>query len=206
MNLLKVFKFLLKINNAVLYRLSVLKTFITLKSYKSEELILGDEIIFKGTPIFKIFPNSKIQFGGNCLINSSYSSNPAGVMMPSTFATIKEGAEIVIGNNVGISGTSIVAASKIIIEDEVQIGAGVCIWDNDFHPIDPNLRLVNKTDHYQTKEVHIGRNVFIGARSIILKGVKIGDNSVIGAGSVVVTNIPPNSIYAGNPARFIKNI
>jgi len=49
-------------------------------------------------------------------------------------------------------------------------------------------------------------NVFIGTRSIILKGVRIGRNTIIGAGSVVTHDIPPNSVAAGNPCRVIMSI
>jgi len=182
-------------------------TFLVVATYKQKkQLFLGKNTMFNGSPILKITPNSKIYFGDNFLANSDVMSNVAGIITPCVFATIKPGAEIYIGNNVGISATSIVAATKITIDDEVQIGAGSCLWDNDFHPIDPNLRLKSKTDNYQTKEIHIKRNVFIGARSIILKGVTIGENSVIGAGSVIVSDVPNNCIYAGNPARLIKNI
>lgn len=51
---------------------------------------------------------------------------------------------------------------------------------------------------------HIGKNCFIGARSLIMPGVEIGDNCVIGAGSVVTKSVPPNCIVAGNPARILK--
>ena len=54
--------------------------------------------------------------------------------------------------------------------------------------------------------VKIGNNVFIGTRTIILGGTTIGDNSIIGAGSVVKGKIPPNEIWVGNPARFLKTI
>jgi acetyltransferase-like isoleucine patch superfamily enzyme len=50
----------------------------------------------------------------------------------------------------------------------------------------------------------IGRNVFIGTGSIVLKGVHIGDNSVIGACSVVTHDIPGNTIAAGNPCRVVR--
>ena len=52
----------------------------------------------------------------------------------------------------------------------------------------------------------IGKNVFIGMGSIILKGTQIGDNTVIGAGSVVSGVIPSNVVVAGNPAKVIREI
>ncbi|MCC8195496.1 MAG: acyltransferase [Ruminococcus sp.] len=55
------------------------------------------------------------------------------------------------------------------------------------------------------KSVKIGKNTFIGQRSIILPGVEIGDNCVIGAGSIVSKNIPSNSVCAGVPAKVIAN-
>lgn len=54
--------------------------------------------------------------------------------------------------------------------------------------------------------VVIGNNVFVGASSIILPGVKIGNRVVIGAGSVVTKNIPDNSVAVGNPARVICSL
>lgn len=51
--------------------------------------------------------------------------------------------------------------------------------------------------------VNIGNNVFIGAESVVLPNVNIGDNVVIGANSTVTKNIPSNTVYAGNPAKFI---
>lgn len=50
----------------------------------------------------------------------------------------------------------------------------------------------------------IGRNCFIGGRSLILPGVEIGDNCVVGAGSVVTRSVPPRSLVAGNPARVLR--
>ena len=52
----------------------------------------------------------------------------------------------------------------------------------------------------------VGRNVWIGSNSTILKGVTIGDNSIIAAGSVVTKDVPANAIVAGVPARFIRSI
>lgn len=52
-------------------------------------------------------------------------------------------------------------------------------------------------------DTRIGKNCFIGGRSLILPGVTIGDSCVVGAGSVVTRSVPPNSIVAGNPARIL---
>jgi len=54
-------------------------------------------------------------------------------------------------------------------------------------------------------QTRIGRNCFIGGRSLILPGVEIGDECIVGAGSVVTRSVPPRSIVAGNPARVLKS-
>lgn len=54
--------------------------------------------------------------------------------------------------------------------------------------------------------VHIGNNVFIGQKSLILKGADIGDNVIIGAGSVVTNQLESDAVYAGVPARKLMGI
>lgn len=54
--------------------------------------------------------------------------------------------------------------------------------------------------------VDIGSHVFIGHGAIILCNTRIGDYAVIGAGSVVTGDVPARTVYAGNPARYIKSI
>jgi acetyltransferase-like isoleucine patch superfamily enzyme len=55
------------------------------------------------------------------------------------------------------------------------------------------------------QRVFIGSDVWVGVRTIILPGVKIGHGSIIGAGSVVTKDVPPYTIFAGVPAKFIRN-
>ncbi len=53
-------------------------------------------------------------------------------------------------------------------------------------------------------DVHVGDNCLIGARSIILPGVRVGNNCVVGAGSVVMVDVPDNCVVTGNPARIVE--
>ena len=54
--------------------------------------------------------------------------------------------------------------------------------------------------------IHIGKNCWIGAGSLILPGVTIGDNTVIGAGSVVTKDIPSSVVAVGNPCRVMRDV
>lgn len=90
----------------------------------------------------------------------------------------------------------------------MNIGSGSVIMDSNFHSTNPIIRgnREEKVNDIRTCPVFIGDNVFIGAHSIILKGIEIGNNSIIAAGSVVTKSIPANEIWGGNPAKFIKKI
>jgi acetyltransferase-like isoleucine patch superfamily enzyme len=120
---------------------------------------------------------------------------------------VRDTASLEIGDNVGLSDVTITCHEKIVIGNNVLLGVGSQIRDTDSHSLDP-LDRINGLDwiNKRTKPIEIKDNVFIGANSIILKGVTIGANSVIGAGSVVTKDIPANEIWAGNPAKFIKSI
>ena len=120
----------------------------------------------------------------------------------STWQTDKLNGRISLGSYILISpGTSIRSAESIDIGDSTMIASDVVITDSDWHGI------YDRTDYVATpKPVKIHKNVWIGERSIILKGTQIGENSIIGAGSVVHGDIPPNSVYAGNPAKEVKKL
>lgn len=95
-------------------------------------------------------------------------------------------------------------ACRIEIGADCLIGSDVLITDND-HGINLNLTGVPYREQPLTSSpVTIGKNVWIGEKVCILKGVKIGDNCVIGAGSVVTKSIPANCVAVGNPAKVIK--
>ena len=87
----------------------------------------------------------------------------------------------------------------VIIENDVFVGPSV-VFTNVKLP--RSLEPVNKD---YTKTI-IRNGVTLGANSTIICGVEIGENSFIGAGSVVTKDIPPNTMWYGNPAKQIKKI
>lgn len=107
-------------------------------------------------------------------------------------------------------GNSVYANFNLTLVDDAHIYVGdYCMFAPNVviatagHPIDPELR--EKAYQYNL-DVHIGRNVWIGAGALIMPGVTIGDNSVIGAGSVVTKDIPANVVAVGNPCRVMREI
>lgn len=120
---------------------------------------------------------------------------------------VRDTAQLVIGNNVGMSDVTITCHEKITIGNNVLLGVGAVVRDSDSHSLNPQDRLIGLDwKNKQTAPIVIKDNVFVGMNTIILKGVTIGENSVVGAGSVVSRDIPDNEVWAGNPARFLKRL
>ena len=164
----------------------------------------GDDWTIYGKPVLRTYPRANIKIGHRFMLTSDVINNPIGVIQP-VVLRVEAGAQLQIGNDVGISGSSISVAQQIVIGSEVLIGSGVIIVDNDLHQLDPVGRRYS-LENITAKPVFIGDRVFIGTRSIVLKGVTIGAGSVIGAGSIVTSDIPPMSIAAGNPAKVIRKL
>ena len=146
-----------------------------------------------------------IKIGEGCLINSSIHADPIGGDTVTILRADRK-AILSIGNRCGISNTAIVAQQEILIHDDVYIGGGCKIYDTDFHSLNREERVNETGKNIKTGKVEIMNGAFIGAHSIILKGVTIGENSIVGAGSVVAKSIPNNEVWVGNPARKVRDL
>lgn len=173
----------------------------------------GKDLLLKGCPVIFNKSGASLTIGNNVTVKSSFLSNLVGLYSRTIIVTRAPGAEIVIGNNVGISGATIYARSKIEIGENTCIGGNAKILDNDFHPIEVESRnrLLHSpdggnSDLIPAKPIKIGKNCFIGCNSIILKGTVLGNGCVVGAGAVVSGKFEDNCVIAGNPARVIKKL
>ena len=165
-------------------------------------VICGKNIIFLGRPLISVAPGSRLVLSDGVRIHSALRSNPLGCFQPSVLRTLAPGAELKLAPRVGISAAILCAGKQITIGEDTIVGAGAMLLDNDFHALCADGAW--KEEYIESaRPIRIGRSVFIGARAIILKGVEIGDAAIIGAGAVVTDDVPPSTIFAGNPAREI---
>ena len=113
----------------------------------------------------------KITFGNKCAIraNSEVRAN---------------GCSIIFGNNCFVNKNCMIVAHKgVVFEDNVTIGPGCYIFDHDH----------GKNGIYISKQIVLEKNVWVGAGSIILKGVTVGHDSIIAAGSIITRDVAPYS-------------
>ena len=205
MNFAKVFRIFPRLRNEYFKKFNLLKFRILGAKISSGANLVG--------PIYSVvMPGAKLTIGQNFTNYSGCGLNPLGRNIRSSIFLAK-GAEVKIGDNTGISCSSIRCKESITIGNNVKIGADCLIIDTDAHSLDYRHRngTITAPDgsgidsaNALSAPIVIEDDVLIGTRCIVLKGVTIGARSIIGAGSVVVKSIPSDCIAAGNPAKIIK--
>lgn len=113
-----------------------------------------------------------------------------------------DGRDIEVGNNSQINEECWIRNCKI--GNDVMIAPYVMILNYGHNIDNVNLPIIKQGVKTYPQSI-IEDNVWIGARAVILPGVKIGTGSVIGAGSVVTKDVEAYTVVAGNPAKFIKS-
>jgi acetyltransferase-like isoleucine patch superfamily enzyme len=148
--------------------------------------------------------SARIDIGSSCLIQGQVVAE-------------RNESRVSIADRVLLGGGSVIdCALSVTLESDVLVSYGCTIADADNHSVFPEYRvndLLTWMDgrrhdwsHTEMAPIRISRGAWIGARSIILKGVTIGAGAVVGMGSVVTKDVPPRTVVVGNPARVIREI
>ena len=174
------------------------------RSISSGSLILGERVTMTDTS--RIQPHSPIH--GISIGDDSHIAGQLLVMCGT--GSISVGRECFVGE-----GARVWSASRVEIGDRVLIAHGVQMFDNRTHPLDarerhqqaqallsrgemPDARLLDG------KPIRVAEDAWIGANSIIGRGLTIGAASIVAAGSVVTRDVPAGAIVGGNPARLLE--
>ncbi len=163
----------------------------------------GSNVKVYGIP--RIENRGSIELGNDIRLVSAKCGYNSGNMSGGVFLRTSKEGKIKIGNEVYLNGTSIISEQEVTLGSRIGIGANVVIMDTNTHNVVYKDR-VKRWDKIKRGPVVIGDDVWIGANSFIMKGVTIGNGSIVAAGSIVTSDVKPFSIYAGNPAKFVKSI
>ena len=149
---------------------------------------LGRRVTLKGSP---------------AVMNEGRMTIGERVRLVSTVAKLElvtlPGGHLEIGNNVFINyGSSLVSSASVRIGNDVLIGTHVMVMDCDFH------RVEDKAWDTTGEPIVIEDRVWLGNRSMVLKGVRVGHDAVVAAGSVVTTDVEPRTVVAGVPAKLVR--
>ena len=158
-----------------------------------------------GRPILQRHRGSQINVGDGLSLRSWPRSNPLAPTAPVVLSTRRADAELTIGDDCGFTGTTLVAADRVVIGDRVLVGGNASIVDFDFHPLTPEARAEN-INAGTAAPIVIEDDVFVGVDALILKGVTVGEGAVVGAGSVVTQDVSPRTVVAGNPATVVRTL
>ncbi len=147
--------------------------------------------LFRPSPKpFKRWRNFLLKIFGAKILGSPFISSSARIKMPWNLYLSDHSC---LGENVIVYN---LAPIKLEAECTVAQECYLCTGSHDLEQ--PSAPLI-------VAPIHIGKEAFIGVRSLILPGVSIGNNAVVGGGSVVTKNVAENTIVAGNPATIIRH-
>ncbi len=148
----------------------------------------GILVVSGGLPFPKLFNEGGEVVVGNCQFYS-------GVRME-----VAKGAKLSIGKGTYINRNTVIIAHKLVeIGRKCAISWDVVIMDSDMHYTTPDGIEDNRP-------VIIEDFVWIGCRSIILKGVRIGKGAIVAAGAIVTKDVPPYTVVGGVPARVLREL
>jgi maltose O-acetyltransferase len=113
------------------------------------------------------------------------------------------GANVTLGNYCVVNHSAYFdSKDQITIGPRVAVAMGVMLFTSN-HEMGDELK---RWGEYKTAPIDVGAGVWLGARVLVMPGVTIGDGCIVGAGSVVTKDLEPNAIYAGVPAKKLRDL
>jgi acetyltransferase-like isoleucine patch superfamily enzyme len=144
-------------------------------------------------PFCKITWPHQVSLGKKCQLENNIYFKYDGIWM--------DGPSIVIGDNVFIgAGCEFNISKGVSIGNHSNIASGCKFIDHDHQT---SINLLTGQEIGKEQAIVIGKDVWLGFNTIVLKGVHIGDGAIVGAGAVVTKSISPYEIWAGVPAKKI---
>ena len=194
-------------------------------SKKNNRIKIGPKVFVKDSKI-KLYGDSSLELEEGCylqgctfIIRNAHVKFGRCCELMNVKVSAFDGSYLEIGGNSAVTGewelkdAATVTAKKLwctwpplVAAKGGKITMGDCgladttIYNTDYHPIyDFDGNIIN-----QDRDVIIEDNVWVGRRTVILKGVTLGNGCILGFGSVVSRSIPPHCIAAGMPAKVVK--
>ncbi len=149
-------------------------------------VFLAKDVIIKGS--LQVSGSVKVEIGSGSRLGKN--------------VVIYGSGQLIVGQNVSLNGAKIGCDCRITIEDDCLI-SDCFLADSDYHNLEPHLRH-HPPSPKVSAPITIERNVWIGARATVMKGVRIGTNSVVGLGCIVRKSVPSNVVVIGNPQQVVK--
>lgn len=159
---------------------------------RNPRVAAGRAVIIREGVKISICETGRLEIGDHCLLHSY-----------TWFLLTMPKPRVSLGRWVFIGRDTIVAAKNRITIGDFTIIAPRCFFVDHEHGFAAGEIIHNQMS--QLKEIAIGRDCYFGTGTVVLGGVNIGDGAVIGAGSVVTEDVPPLQVWAGNPARYVKD-
>jgi acetyltransferase-like isoleucine patch superfamily enzyme len=151
---------------------------------------------------FRAYGRLRVRGPGRVVIGNDFTS-VRNIFKEPCIITHAASAEVAIGNGNLFGGTMISCVERVEIGNN-NLLANVLILDSDIIPTEYLGQDVAGTPG-ASAPVRLGSNLWLGANSVVLKGVDLGSESVLGAGSVAMASAEPRSLLIGNPARRLKS-
>lgn len=185
-------KRLLLEDNASMRNISWFKRVITFLKTRDRRIKCGKNVIIMPHVDMRLTENAKLIIGNYCVIDSY-----------AYIQLTKPDPKVILEDYVTIGRGTVIAAKKLIHIGKYTMIGPFCQINDQGHGFAKGELIMNQPA--VIKPVTIGSDCWFGSGVRVMMGVTIGDGAVIGSGSIVTKDIPAYQVWAGNPARFLKN-